>query len=135
MNFGKQLKLIRKQKGYTLETLAKEYNRLTGAKLTKSTLSRYENNHQTPSAETIRQLAELLEVSPGILLAAPREHTDISEIMEETRQKLLTSPGLMLDGRPVTQEDVDKILFAIKLGMETIKEENKKYTPRKYREE
>ncbi len=135
MNFGKQLKLIRKQKGYTLEMLAAEYNVRYGRRLTKSTLSRYENNRQVPSAETIQRLAQLLGVSAEILLSVPKEHTDIAEIMEETRQKLLTAPGLMLDGQPMTQEDIEKILFAMKIGMETVKEENQKYTPRKYRKE
>lgn len=131
MNFGKQLKVIRKQRGYTLETLVQEYNLRYGKRLTMSTLSRYENNRQTPSAETIQHLARVLCVPADILLSAPREYTEIEAILEETRQKLVHSPGLVMEGRPVEPEDIEKILFAINLGLETVKRE-KKITPCQY---
>lgn len=40
----------------------------------------------------------------------------------------------MFDGSPATDEDVQKIIMAMKMGMEMIKKENKaKFTPKKYR--
>ena len=46
--FGNRLKTIRKQKKYTLERLADEYNERFGGGLNKGTLSKYENNKQQP---------------------------------------------------------------------------------------
>lgn len=135
MDFGIQLKNIRKQKGYTQDDLVSAINAKYRSKLTKSTLSRYENNHQEPSAETVRQIADILGVSPGTLMILPKDCTEISEIIREAEEKLTTASGLSLHGEPVSQEDIEKIITAMKIGMEMINKENKKFTPRKYRKE
>lgn len=60
---------------------------------------------------------------------------DISNILNETEQ-LLKQPGLMFDGEPASQESIDSILSAMKVGMEIAKQKNKeKYTPKKYKKE
>lgn len=135
MDFGFQLKNIRKQKNYTQDELVAEMNRRYKTKLTKSTLSRYENNRQQPSAETIGQIAEILGVSPGTLMNTKEKSADLSILIQELEETLVTSQGLNLHGEPVSREDVEKIITAMRIGMELIHRENKKYTPRKYREE
>jgi transcriptional regulator with XRE-family HTH domain len=69
--FPERLKLARKNKGLTLEELAAQYNhRFNGADsgLNKGTLSKYENNRQTPLVDTVSRLAEVLNVSTDYLL-------------------------------------------------------------------
>ena len=132
MDFGEQLKIIRKQKGYTQDELAYEMNRRFGNKLTKSALSRYENNRQEMSAKTMQQLAEILGVSPGILMREPKEKVELSDYIDEVEKDLR---GMMQSGELQSPEDAEKIILAMKLAMNMVNEENKKYTPRKYREE
>ena len=63
-----------------------------------------------------------------------KDKREIQEILDDTEQQLLSQDGLMFDGSPATDEDVQKIIMAMKMGMEMIKKENKaKFTPRKYR--
>ncbi len=126
MNFGEQLKIIRKQKGYTQDELADEMNRRFGNKLTKSALSRYENNRQEMSAKTLQQLAEILKVSPGILMREPKERVELSDYIDEVEKDLR---GMMQSGELQSPEDAEKIIFAMKWAMNMVNEEKKKNTP------
>ncbi|HXP20189.1 MAG TPA: XRE family transcriptional regulator [Streptosporangiaceae bacterium] len=67
-----RLVIARKRRGLTLTRLAD----LTG--LSTRSISLYENGHQTPSEETLRQLADVLDVSAAFL-GAP----DIDEIPQD----------------------------------------------------
>jgi len=132
MDFGKQLKIIRKQKGYTQDELALEMNQRFGSKLTKSALSRYENNRLEMTAKTVQQLAQILEVSPAVLMRQPKEKVELSDYIEEVEKDLR---GMMQSGELQSPEDAEKIILAMKLAMNMVNEENKKYIPRKYRQE
>ena len=132
MDFGIQLKNIRKQKGYTQDELVYEMNRQYGSKLTQSALSQYENNRRKMSAKTMQQLAEILGVSPGLLMREPKEKIELSDYIDEVEKELR---GMMQSGELQSPEDAEKIILAMKLAMEMVNEENKKYTPRKYRGE
>ena len=67
-----RLVIARKRRGLTLTQLAG----LTS--LSTRSISLYENGHQEPSADTLRQLAEALDVSPAFLRAP-----DVEEIPED----------------------------------------------------
>lgn len=65
-----------------------------------------------------------------------RDERDIEKIIENTRNQLLNQEGLMFDGNPASQEAIDSILSAMRVGMEMAKEKNKKlYTPNKYKKD
>src|SRR3984885_10610592 len=66
-----RLATARKRRGLTLTQLAG----LTG--LSTRSISLYENGHQEPAPDTLRQLALALDVSPGLLTAQ-----DLDEIPE-----------------------------------------------------
>ena len=64
-----------------------------------------------------------------------KDERDIKSILESTEQ-LLQQDGLMFDGEPASQEAIDSILSAMRVGMELAKKKNKeKYTPKKYKKE
>ena len=66
----------------------------------------------------------------------PKDERDIEKILESTKEQLLNQEGLMFDGEPASQESIDSILAAMKIGMEMAKQKNKeKYTPKKYRKD
>ena len=93
---------------------------------------------------TQQQLAEMLGVTQAALSGWENEKFGIdngsllkcAKIFDETKEQLLSQDGLMFDGVPATEEDVQKIIMAMQMGMEMIKKENKaKFTPKKYRKD
>ena len=69
VQFGDRLKKLRKERKYTLDSLAEEYNQLFEGGLNKGTLSKYENSKQRPMADVVSNLALLLGVTVDYLLA------------------------------------------------------------------
>ena len=130
-----RLREIRKENGISLKKLGE----IVG--VAESTMSLYENEKRQPDYETLKKLADYFNVTTDYLLGREEKTTlttkdkkEITEILESTRQQLLSQEGLMFDGEPASEEDVQKIIMAMQMGMEMIKKENKeKYTPKKYR--
>lgn len=130
-----RLREIRKENGISLKKLGE----IVG--VAESTMSLYENEKRQPDYDTLNKLADYFNVTTDYLLGREEKTTltikdkkEITEILESTRQQLLSQEGLMFDGEPASEEDVQKIIMAMQMGMEMIKKENKeKYTPKKYR--
>lgn len=100
----------------------------------------YKWKDRSPSADNLTKVADHLGVSVDSLLGREslnlnrKDHRDIEKILADTREQLLTSEGLMFDGQPATEEDMQQILDAMQIGLEMAKKKNKeKYTPKKYR--
>lgn len=78
---NQNIKNLRKQKGYTQETLAQELN------IVRQTVSKWEKGYSVPDAVMLEKLAELFEVSVGELLgdtAQPNEDkADLNRISEQ----------------------------------------------------
>lgn len=63
-----------------------------------------------------------------------KDKRDITKILDQTREQLMSQEGLMFDGKPASPEAIDSILSAMQIGMEMAKKKNKeKYTPKKYK--
>ncbi len=116
--------------------------------VTQATLSGWENEKFEIDNNSLIKCSEIFNVSTDYLLGrnysttnssdepqlTSRDKKQIENILENTRQQLLSQDGLMFEGSPATEEDVQKVLIALQMGMEMIKKENKeKYTPKKYR--
>lgn len=96
------------------------------AEINEATLSRYENGLREPKAATLSKLAEILQVSTDYLLGITDirnyktlqddMNKDVESIYENTKE-MLKQDGLMLYGKPITKDDVDEILRAMKVGM------------------
>ena len=132
----KNLKLLRKQHNLSQKEIGNIFH------ASQNTVSQWENGTRKPSYDIIQEIADYFEVSVDYLLGRQeqlpelnnKDKREIQEILDDTEQQLLSQDGLMLDGVPATDEDVQKIIMAMKMGMEMIKKENKaKFTPKKYR--
>ncbi|MGL5314903.1 MAG: N-acetylmuramoyl-L-alanine amidase [Peptostreptococcaceae bacterium] len=107
-------------------TLLSFVNLCEKAEINEATLSRYENGLREPKAATLSKLAEILEVSTDYLLGITDirnyktlqddMNKDVESIYENTKE-MLKQDGLMLYGKPVSKDDVDNILKAMKVGM------------------
>ncbi len=89
-DFGKILKNLRTENGYSLDSLAKTYNDRFGGRLNKSTISRYENGLQEPIITVVSNFARLFDVSSDYLLgnvSEPFFHLDNARILREVNAR------------------------------------------------
>lgn len=134
-----RLKELRKQNKLTQQQLAEMLG------VTQAALSGWENEKFGIDNGSLVKCAKIFDVSIDYLLGRDEEQLpelnnkdqkEIQKILDETKEQLLSQDGLMFDGVPATEEDVQKIIMAMQMGMEMIKKENKaKFTPKKYRKD
>jgi transcriptional regulator with XRE-family HTH domain len=78
---GNNIKTLRKQKGYSQETLAEQLH------VVRQTISKWEKETSVPDAEMLNRISELFEVSVSDLLGKPiadqEEKQDIGEVAKQ----------------------------------------------------
>ena len=81
---GENIKILRKQKGYSQETLAQQLN------VVRQTVSKWEKGISVPDAEMLNSLSELFEVPVSTLLGSKVEEvaTETDPRMEEIAKQL-----------------------------------------------
>lgn len=94
--FADRLKTARKAKGYTLESLANEYNAKFNGGLNKGTLSKYENGKQEPMSGVVGNLAKILDVTTDYLLGNA-EVPNISDSFTEENLKVAARLGKIMN--------------------------------------
>lgn len=121
-------------------------------KFDKGQLSSWISGKYKPRQNNIARLAETLNVNEAWLMGydVPMDRTatqldeslslkdkrEILDIMNFTKDALLSQEGLMFDGDPASPEAIESILSAMEIGMEMAKKKNKeKYTPKKYKKD
>lgn len=63
-----------------------------------------------------------------------KDKREIEKILEDTEKALLEGDGLMFNGEPASDEAIQSIISAMRIGVEMAKKESKKkFTPKKYR--
>lgn len=139
--FSDKLKELRTRKGLSQKALSELLF------VSQQTIGKWETNKATPNPETISKIADIFETTSDYLLdrktkpqienitdLTNRDKREIADVIEEYKEQLLSADGLMLDGEIIDEEDVQKIITAMQLGMEMIKKDNKeRFTPKKYK--
>lgn len=128
------------KRGVTAYRVAKE----TG--VTQTALSNWKSGRSTPTTKTLQKIADYFGVTIDYLMTGKepeeqneptltaKDQRDIQQILDQTREQLMSQEGLMFDGDPASPEAIESILAAMQIGMEMAKKKNKeKYTPKKYR--
>lgn len=80
--FGENLKILRKQKGFSQEELA------TRLHVVRQTISKWEKNSSVPDADTLIRLAEILEVSVSELLGKKIENENVTDDVAEQLSRI-----------------------------------------------
>ena len=80
ISFGDRLRELRTERSLTMDQFCDQYNAKMGAKLNKSTVSRYENGTQEPMLTTVASFAEFFGVSPTYLIGDSSEINAASNI-------------------------------------------------------
>lgn len=84
VNFGKKLKILRKDAGLTQADLAERLG------VTKSVVSYYELHERNPSPEVLASLANIFHVSTDYLLGIEhKKMIDVSDLSEDDLRFLL----------------------------------------------
>lgn len=141
MYLGENIRYLRTKNGYSQDYIADKlgYKSFT-------TIQKWESGISEPPVKKLKELSVLFGVDMDELnsknLALETNNTslntkdrkEISEILANT-EELLCQDGLMFDGEPASRESIESILSAMKIGMEMAKQNNKKYTPNKYKKD
>jgi len=112
-----RLKALRKEKGLTLEQVAKDFD------TTAITISRYENGIRSPKGETLNALADYFDVSIDYLFARTNERNSLSEkgkadvkkALDEVLVSFESNEGLMFDGEPMDKHEFDSFLQSLEV--------------------
>ena len=133
MTFGEKLRTLRLQKKMTQAELGKQ------AGLGLNTISNYEKGSTYPRDRSVYvRLAEILGVSADYLhnenddfIVAAAERYGYSG--KKQAMKLVEEMGGLFAGGELSDDDLDGVMRALQDYYWKAKEENKKYTPKKYR--
>lgn len=133
MKFCEKLKKLRKEKKLSQEEFAK----LIG--VTKRTVQNYENSNMYPKKREIYyKIAEILDVDINYLLTEDEElrlnayNKGGAKAMREVGELVESVCGLFAGGE-LPEADMDAAMKAISEAYFAVKQENAKYTPKKYR--
>lgn len=111
-------------------------------KLSSSTVSNWCTAQKMPRMNKVQMLADYFGIEKSDLIEDKskevelnkKDEKEITNVLESTREYLMSQDGLMFDGEPATEEGIQSILDALELGLEMAKKRNKeKYTPNKYK--
>lgn len=126
-----------KERGLTAYKVSKD----TG--VTQTALSNWKNGKSSLSSKNLNKLADYFGVPVDYLIngtqnwqprITPKDEKDIKKSLEDFKNQLSTSTGIMYDGEPLDEEDQEAILAAIEVAERTaILAAKKKFTPNKYK--
>lgn len=137
---GDRLKLARERTGLK-QTQVKERTNINN-----KTLSGYENNVSEPDTATLSTLAELYGVTYKWLLSGEgsmiekkslnsKEERDIAKRLEAFKEEIENSDGLAFSGEPLSDEAKESLIESMEHIFRQTQRINKKYTPKKYRDD
>ena len=132
MKFNERLKALREERGLTQVQLSQKSG------ITTRMIQNYESGSNRPRYEGAEKLANALEVpvtellgQGGMLIAEAAEKGGTKTAREMS--KLVDEVVGLFAGGSLPQEDKDAYMAAISRAYFESNEENKKYTPKKYR--
>ncbi|MDD5923899.1 MAG: helix-turn-helix transcriptional regulator [Clostridia bacterium] len=116
VSFGKQLRHMRKVKGFTQKELAEKLN------VSASCIGMYEQDKRNPDGDILLKIASLLDVSTDFLLGLDSydsvKSKEVLDVIDDLTTQLELQKGLMYNGTPMSQDDISKICEAIKIAGE-----------------
>ena len=133
MDFGEKLKKLRTEIGYTQKDVARAIG------VTRRTYLSYEMEGRFPrKSEIYAKLAKFLDCSMDYLMTEKEEFAAYSTEKRGSQGKrkaeeLVDELSGMFAGGELSESDMDAVFMALQRAYVLCKEDNKKYTPKKYR--
>jgi transcriptional regulator with XRE-family HTH domain len=134
MKFGEKIKQLRTNKGASQEETAKACG------ISRRTYIGYEQEGRYPrNREVYSRLADFFDVDQNYLLTEDENFVTSAAERYGSRGKhqaeqLVTELSGMFAGGELSEEDKDAVMLALQKAYWACKEDNKKYTPKKYRQ-
>ena len=135
MKFGEKLKKLRSDCGLKQEEVA------TAVGISRRTYISYEQEGRYPrKREVYAKLAETLNCDVNYLMTEDEEFvTGVGEQYgsrgKRQAEELVAELSGMFAGGELSEQDMDAVMIALQKAYFDCKEDNKKYTPKKYRSE
>ncbi len=111
---GKKIKALRENLGLTQLQLASKLG------VSSSTIGMYEQGRREPSSSMLSKICFELNTSTDYLIGfAKRDtqiETEVSEIIKEFTSSLQMKENLTFNGKPIGEDDVKKIITAIRVA-------------------
>lgn len=92
--------------------------------VSRQTYGNYEKGTRDPDTETLRRLAEILNVTTDFLVSA--KPIDKTKKVPKDLRKLLEDEEIALNGRMMSEEDKEKMLKILEAAFWEAKEANKR---------
>lgn len=132
-----RIKALRKGRNKTQQDIAN----LLG--VSRPAYTAYEQGNRTPDNEAVEKLADYYDVTIDYLYGrtdnpnriSDKDEKDIAKRLKQFEADLENSDGLAFDGEPMSDEAKESLLESMELLFRQTQRINKKYTPKKYRED
>ncbi|MFE5430252.1 helix-turn-helix domain-containing protein [Peribacillus simplex] len=105
-SFGSILKNLRTSKNLSIDQLAKQINAKYETKISKSMISRYENNLAEPKMDVVRIFADFFDASPDYIMGLEDE----SSKGIKKNNKAIETIAAHLDEKEITEDKMKDIL-------------------------
>lgn len=116
---GNRLKALRKSHGMTQHELGEALGVSTSA------IGMYEQGRREPDHDTLAGLCRLFGVSSDYFLLdgpvsasgdTPAQNTELNDFINDFRKRLFAQEGLMFNGVPLSDSDIEQVMNAIEIG-------------------
>lgn len=112
---NENIKQLRKEHRLTQMELAKKLG------ISTSAIGMYEQGRREPDIKILTQMAEIFGVSTDILLGVYSKDNhkpkDVNALITDMRNYLLRQKGVMFDGVALRDEEIEKIVDALRVGI------------------
>lgn len=106
---GERLKRLRQERGLTQAELAERLG------VSPSAVGMYEQGRREPDGAVLARIAAVLRCSADELLDVTGP-SEVSDVIDGFARTLESQRGLMYDGAPLTREDRQKLVEAIRIA-------------------
>ena len=124
-NFGKRLKALRIGHKMTQVELASKLG------ISASAIGMYEQGRREPDNKLLSQICALFNSTTDYLLGLTHGDSggnkEIDDVINEFTSMLICHKGLMFNGEPVSDEDKQKIVSAIRVAAAIVVSDKHKY--------
>lgn len=129
-NIGKNIRQFREEKHLTQEQLAEEMA------VVRQAISNWENGKTEPDIDTMRNIANILEISIEELICGERNTNMNWSFIKENNICSFRSAGVLIkDGKLFVQKEIDGDEYALPGGIVNIGETSEYAVIRRYKEE
>ena len=118
--FAQRLRQLRLKKALTQGDLAAVLG------VSASTIGMYEQGRREPDSAMLQKICRYFNVTLDNLMGEESGPADVDTMIEDMRGRMMAADGLMFNGVPLEQEDIEKLIDAIRLSANIVLETNKR---------